>query len=325
MLGSAELAQKVFIRGNDGSWPMPRDTPADGKLPHIGSVIDAMKAACPDAVPTSRGQVMLIDDDLKNIRHADSYGYRAVPFPNLPLAGIHMRSRQCAEGLNVIHRTQLKHGALLCISTGTVTGFNGFSKGGIVNAANEGGIGGGGVDGAVSRGGGDALYKARLALPEVKRGVRIPTGTARLTGPAKFGSLMVPHVIHAVGPDYSSLKAKDLDQGDHLLASAYAASMKCAMEAGIELLAFSLLSAGVFRGPRSLIEILSIAVNTIIQCPYEGLREVHLVAFTTEEAESLLSCIAALQESNSPFLGSGGSLEISAFLTKFETSCSTDL
>ncbi|CAM9387196.1 unnamed protein product, partial [Ectocarpus fasciculatus] len=203
-------------------------------------------------------------------------------------------SPQAAEGVNVLHRTQLRYGAQLCVSTGTVVTFNGQFKGGIVNAANESGLGGGGVDGAISRAAGDALYQARLALPVQAGNVRIPTGSARVTGPQKFGSLKVPYVIHAVGPNYSTLPLDQLEDGDQLLMGAYEASMACAQEAGVELLGFSLLSAGVYRGPRSLQDVISIAVNALVRHSYEGLREVHLISFTAEETEVLLSVVNQL-------------------------------
>src|SRR5438067_6297478 len=67
----------------------------------------------------------------------------------------------------------------------------------IVNAANETLLGGGGVDGAIHRAAGPELLAACRALPQVRAGVRCPTGRARITPgfalPAKF-------VIHTVGP-----------------------------------------------------------------------------------------------------------------------------
>ncbi|MBO6052369.1 MAG: macro domain-containing protein, partial [Clostridia bacterium] len=60
-------------------------------------------------------------------------------------------------------------------------------------------LGGGGVDGAIHRAAGTELYEACLKVPEVRSGVRCPTGEARITPgfrlPAKF-------VIHTVGPVY---------------------------------------------------------------------------------------------------------------------------
>ena len=52
----------------------------------------------------------------------------------------------------------------------------------IVNAANQAMLGGGGVDGAIHCAAGPELYEACLAVPEVRPGVRCPTGEARSTG-----------------------------------------------------------------------------------------------------------------------------------------------
>ena len=51
----------------------------------------------------------------------------------------------------------------------------------IVNAANERMLGGGGVDGAIHRAAGAGLFNACLKVPEVRPGVRCPTGEARIT------------------------------------------------------------------------------------------------------------------------------------------------
>src|SRR5690348_16388945 len=67
----------------------------------------------------------------------------------------------------------------------------------VVNAANERLLGGGGVDGAIHRAAGPELLVACKAIPEVRPGVRCPTGEARVTPgfalPARF-------VVHTVGP-----------------------------------------------------------------------------------------------------------------------------
>src|SRR5688572_29011775 len=67
----------------------------------------------------------------------------------------------------------------------------------IVNAANQALAGGGGVDGAIHTAAGPQLLAACLALPEVARGVRCPTGDARITPGFR---LRARHVIHTVGP-----------------------------------------------------------------------------------------------------------------------------
>ena len=67
----------------------------------------------------------------------------------------------------------------------------------IVNAANERMLGGGGVDGAIHRAAGPRLLDACRAIPEVRPGVRCPTGEARIT---PGFSLPAKWVIHTTGP-----------------------------------------------------------------------------------------------------------------------------
>ena len=93
----------------------------------------------------------------------------------------------------------------------------------IVNAANQVMLGGGGVDGAIHRAAGPELYEACLKVPEVRPGVRCPTGEARITSgfklPAKF-------VIHTVGPVY-----RDGQHGEpEKLAACYRNSLALAAE-----------------------------------------------------------------------------------------------
>jgi O-acetyl-ADP-ribose deacetylase len=112
----------------------------------------------------------------------------------------------------------------------------------IVNAANERMLGGGGVDGAIHRAAGRALYDACHAVPEVRPGVRCPTGEARITPgfnlPAKF-------VIHTVGPVWSGGSAGEAE----LLASCYVNSLRLAVENNVTSIAFPAISTGVFGYP----------------------------------------------------------------------------
>ena len=57
----------------------------------------------------------------------------------------------------------------------------------------------GGVDGAIHRAAGPELYEACLKVPEVRPGIRCPTGEARITPGFK---LPAKYVIHTVGPVY---------------------------------------------------------------------------------------------------------------------------
>lgn len=195
---------------------------------------------------------------------------------------------------------KLRSNVSLFINRGSVIDFQ-HENGAIVNAANELCLGGGGVDGAISEAGGDQLYQARCALPIVKRSVsngpiRCLTGQAKLTGPFQPWSdgsalsdytLKVPYVIHAVGPDYNVCSS--LEEGDILLRSAYMECLERSKEAKIQAIAFSLLSAGVYRGPRSIREVLEIGLNAIISfCGYDELEEIHLYAFNDCEMKTLL-------------------------------------
>ena len=174
----------------------------------------------------------------------------------------------------------------------------------IVNAANCGGLGGGGVDGAIAQAGGPLLAADRQALPVLatgssgragRRAERIQLGGSVLTGPGRYGRLHVDNVIHSVGPNYNSLPpGVSLEDGDALLRGAYSSAMAVAAQAGIEYLGFSLLSAGLFRGARSLEHVLRIGVETVRSSAYPGLREVHLVAFQDDEQHTLLRVVEDL-------------------------------
>ncbi len=111
----------------------------------------------------------------------------------------------------------------------------------IVNAANERMLGGGGVDGAIHRAAGPRLLEACRAVPEVRPGVRCPTGEARLTPgfdlPARF-------VIHTVGPVYRS-SPRDAE----LLAAAWRSSLALAVGHALRTVAFPAISCGVYGYP----------------------------------------------------------------------------
>ena len=112
----------------------------------------------------------------------------------------------------------------------------------IVNAANEMMLGGGGIDGAIHRAAGKELFEACLKVPEVRPGVRCPTGEARITPgfklPAKF-------VIHTVGPAY-----RDGQHGEpEKLAACYRNALALAAENGCKSIAFPCISTGVYGYP----------------------------------------------------------------------------
>jgi len=112
----------------------------------------------------------------------------------------------------------------------------------IVNAANERLLGGGGVDGAIHRAAGRELLDACRAIPEVRPGVRCPTGESRITPgfnlPARF-------VIHTVGPVWHGGRSREPE----LLASCYRSALALASEHGVRSIAFPAISCGIYGYP----------------------------------------------------------------------------
>src|SRR5437773_6824471 len=105
----------------------------------------------------------------------------------------------------------------------------------IVNAANEWMLGGGGVDGAIHNAAGQKLLEACRAVPEVRPGVRCPTGEARITPGFRLAARFV---IHTVGPVW-----RGGDNGEaELLASCYARSLEVAVANNVRTIAFPSIS-----------------------------------------------------------------------------------
>lgn len=112
----------------------------------------------------------------------------------------------------------------------------------IVNAANGHMTGGGGVDGAIHRAAGSKLMDTCRAFPTDDKGIRCPTGSARITPgfnlPARF-------VIHTVGPIYGEAQGRE----GELLASCYRTSLELAVCAGVRTISFPAISCGVYHYP----------------------------------------------------------------------------
>ncbi|KAL4436909.1 hypothetical protein ABPG75_004048 [Micractinium tetrahymenae] len=169
----------------------------------------------------------------------------------------------------------------LILQRGDLTKFSGCA---IVNAANERMLGGGGVDGAIHRAAGPALLEACKEVPQVRPGVRCPTGEARIT---PGGDLPAKHVIHTVGPVYD-----DAATSGPLLESAYRSSLRLANEHDLRRVAFPAISCGVFGYP--LDEAAEIAVR-VSQQEAGKLEEVHFFLFGQPEMEAWIEAAEAAQ------------------------------
>jgi len=141
----------------------------------------------------------------------------------------------------------------------------------IVNAANQKMLGGGGVDGAIHRAAGPSLLEACRAVPEVRPGVRCPTGEARITPGFE---LPARYVIHAVGPVYGG-RGRDAE----LLASAFRSSVLLAIDHGLRSIAFPAVSCGVYGYPMK--EAASISAR-VVQEQAWNLDEIRFVLFSED-------------------------------------------
>jgi O-acetyl-ADP-ribose deacetylase (regulator of RNase III) len=151
----------------------------------------------------------------------------------------------------------------------------------IVNAANERMLGGGGVDGAIHRAAGHELYEACLAVPEVRPGVRCPTGQSRIT---PGFNLPARHVIHTVGPIWRG--------GGHgeakLLASCYRTAMELARQHQARSIAFPAISCGIYGYP--LAEAGAIAVREA-RANEAHFDRIALVALERDVHDVLAACL----------------------------------
>ncbi|XP_047268631.1 macro domain-containing protein VPA0103 isoform X2 [Capsicum annuum] len=144
----------------------------------------------------------------------------------------------------------------------------------IVNPANERMLGGGGADGAIHRAAGPELRDACYKEPEVRPGVRCPTGEARITPGFR---LPASHVIHTVGPIYDANPNPKAS-----LTNAYRNSLRLAKENNIQYIAFPAISCGVFGSNRyPYDEAATVAISTVKEFGSD-LKEVHFVLFSDE-------------------------------------------
>lgn len=145
--------------------------------------------------------------------------------------------------------------------------------GAIVNAASERMLGGSGVDGAIHRAAGPSLLAECRRVPEVRPGVRCPTGEARITS---GGNLRARHVIHTVGPVWRG----GTEGEPALLASCYRSVLDLAAEHDVRTIAFPAISCGVYGYPID--EACAIAVGEVsgFLVSHKIPEQVLLVAFS---------------------------------------------
>ena len=141
----------------------------------------------------------------------------------------------------------------------------------VVNAANPALLGGGGVDGALHRAAGPELLAACRAIPEVRPGVRCPTGEARLTPGFELPAL---YVLHTVGPVYGG-RPEDA----HRLAAAHRSCLELAVAHGLRSVAFPAISCGVYGYPPEEAAPIALGVATERAWPLETIR---FVLFTAQ-------------------------------------------
>jgi O-acetyl-ADP-ribose deacetylase (regulator of RNase III) len=152
----------------------------------------------------------------------------------------------------------------------------------IVNAANTTLLGGGGVDGAIHRAAGREL------LEECKTLDGCATGSAKITGGHK---LLAKHVIHAVGPVWSSGKNDEPE----LLASCYRTALGLAADKNLHSIAFPGISTGVYRFPADLAARIAVAtVASEISAEARGINRVVFCCFSQESADHHVNAFTEL-------------------------------
>ncbi|WP_007514315.1 O-acetyl-ADP-ribose deacetylase [Pseudofrankia saprophytica] len=139
----------------------------------------------------------------------------------------------------------------------------------IVNAANSSLLGGGGVDGAIHWAGGPEILAACRRLRETEYPKGLPAGGAVAT---TAGQLPARHVIHVVGPVYSTRADRST-----LLRSCYVEAIRVAAALEARTIAFPAVSTGAFAWP--LADAARIAVGAVVETP-SSLEEVRFVLFT---------------------------------------------
>jgi O-acetyl-ADP-ribose deacetylase (regulator of RNase III) len=150
----------------------------------------------------------------------------------------------------------------------------------IVNAANERMLGGGGVDGAIHAAAGPELLEACRAVPEVRPGVRCPTGEARVTPGFRLSARLV---VHTVGPIWHGGRNGEPE----LLASCYRASLSLAAREGARSIAFPSISTGAYGYPMHSASLVAARECAAFLDEHASFERIVLVAFREQDGEAL--------------------------------------
>lgn len=156
----------------------------------------------------------------------------------------------------------------------------------IVNAANPTLLGGGGVDGAIHRAAGPGLLAECEQLPELRPGVRCPTGEVRATG---GHDLPARHVFHTVGPVW---REGQYDEAV-LLANCYWQSLRLAEQMALESIAFPAISCGVYGFPLHQAAQIAATETTTWQKSHARPLRIILVAFNATAFKLYQQALAA--------------------------------
>jgi O-acetyl-ADP-ribose deacetylase (regulator of RNase III) len=150
----------------------------------------------------------------------------------------------------------------------------------IVNAANEWMLGGGGVDGAIHQAAGPELLEECRKVPEVRPGVRCPTGEARITPGFR---LPARYVIHTVGPVWRGGERGEPD----LLAACYRNALGLAAEHRLASVAFPAISCGVYGYPIDEASVIAVREVRASVSKNVGIERVVFCAFGDDVARAL--------------------------------------
>ena len=168
----------------------------------------------------------------------------------------------------------------------------------IVNAANETLLGSGGVDAAIHRAAGPALLAECQRLPELRPGVRCPTGEVRATG---GHALRARHVFHTVGPMWRDGRHDEAA----LLANCYWQSLRLAEQMALDSIAFPAISCGVYGFPLHQAANIAVTETTTWQKSHARPLRIVLVAYNAaafKVYQQALTSTGLLTESAPPIL-----------------------